>query len=87
MNNTRQRYVEANRKSGWTAGLLALFLGPVGALYGSPIGGLILILVTVAGGGLTLVATWPLSLWVALAGVERANEKVEAEADLLSSGR
>lgn len=80
--SARDRFVAANSKSMTLAVVLAIFLGPLGAIYGSAIGGVILVLATIATGAVGLIVTWPLAIVVAMIGVGRARARAEAEADL-----
>jgi len=81
-------YVDTHGKSVTMAFLLALLFGPVGFLYASPLGGVILILVTfglVASGGPVLAAlAWIFAVIFAPFVASAYNDKVRAEAGLQS---
>lgn len=89
--NAINDYVEANRRSPAGAFLLALLLGPLGALYGSPVGGSVLSIAAVIGalssGPVIPILTWLLALVIAPMGASAHNERTLAAARLLASGR
>ena len=71
-----------SRKSVGAAFVLALFFGPFGALYGSVIGGLILIAGAVLVGSFTFgvgaLILWPVALLVGTLGASAHNTRVDA---------
>lgn len=84
-----EAYTKAHEKSVLAGVLLALFLGPVGALYGSPLGGAILILATIglAVSGLGVAAGvlgWVVALFMTPAWVYDHNKRVQVTAELLA---
>lgn len=84
--SAQDRYVAANSKPLGIAVSLAVALGPVGALYASPVGGTILLLITLATAGYGLMLTWPLAVLVAVRGVDRSRERARAAAGLNRRG-
>jgi hypothetical protein len=86
-----EAYVEANRKSAIGAFLLAVFFGPVGVLYASPLAGAIMILIALGSfaSGVVIGATFGLLIWVVglvIAPVVASGhaDKVRATAELIT---
>ena len=74
--------VQAAGKSTMVAVLLSFFFGPLGMLYSTISGGIIMLIITIVVGILTLgfglLITWPICvIWAALAA-EKQNKKVLA---------
>jgi hypothetical protein len=96
MNTTIQptaitRYVESRRKSVAVAFLLSLVFGPLGSIYGSPLGGTVLTLIVLVSalGGLGILAGvlgWLFALLLGPAGAADHNTRVRAEAELMAGG-
>lgn len=84
-------YMDANRRSPPLAFLLALLLGPLGAIYGSPVGGSVLLIAAILGaltsGPVIPLLIWLISLIYAPAAASAHNERTLATARLLASGR
>lgn len=82
-----KKYVAANGKSQWVALFLALLFGPIGYLYASPLGGVILILVTLvlaAGGGVAAgLLGWFAAMILAPLSAIWHNDRVRAQAELI----
>jgi hypothetical protein len=82
-----KKYVATNGKSQLVALLLALLFGPIGYLYASPLGGVILILITLAlaaGGGVAAgLLGWFAAMILAPFSAASYNEKVRAQAELM----
>lgn len=81
---SRAAYVRAHSKSVSLAAVLSVLFGPVGALYGSPSGAVILILITLFTGLLALAFTWPLAVVVAVIGASNSRAKARATYDLVA---
>ncbi len=86
-----ENYIRAREKSLVGAFLLALLLGPLGALYGAPLGGAILLLATIAlaASELGVVAGlfgWLLAILIAPLAASDHNARVRAEAELMAGG-
>ena len=81
-------YVQANRKDPGIAFLLAFLFGPIGFLYASVLGGVILILIAI---GFAVTAVWPLNIliWVicmlfAPLSATGTNKKLRTHAELIT---
>ena len=81
-------YVAANRKDPILAFFFVLILGPVGFLYTSVLGGVIMILVAI---GFAVTAVWPLNIliWVicmaaAPLSATGTNKKLRIHAELIT---
>lgn len=81
---TSNNYVNAHSKSITLAIILAILFGPIGAIYGSVIGGIILILITVFTGLIGLLVTWPLGILVAAFGAIQSRRKAKTHAALMT---
>jgi hypothetical protein len=83
-----EEYLRARGKSAVTAFLLALLFGPVGYLYASPLGGVILIIVAVGlvvSGGVQFVSlAWLFAAVSAPFLVSRFNDRVRANAEMMA---
>lgn len=84
-----QAYIASRRKSEAGAFFLALILGPIGSLYGAPLGGAIILLLTlgligVGAGPAGLFIGWVVGVIVGTHGASRHNLRVEAEAQMLA---
>ena len=84
----QDRYIKASMRSPGMALALAAFVGPVGALYGSMIGGLILILIGVFSWsvfGLTgVVMLWLVAMVVGPVGAVAHNDREAANAAFMA---
>ena len=84
----QDRYIGASMRSPVIALALAVLIGPVGALYGSMIGGLILILIGVfswGAFGLTgVIILWLAAMVVGPVGAVAHNDKVAANAAFMA---
>ena len=81
-------YVAANRKDPGIAFLLAFLFGPIGFLYASVLGGVILILIAI---GFAVTDFWPLNtlLWFSCAvsapfAAADVNKKLRIHAELIT---
>ena len=83
------QYVKMSRKSVVVAIVLAVLFGPIGYLYASVVGGVILILLAVILAMSTpslVVIAWVLSVLFAPFGVTAYNRRKRAEAELMAGG-
>lgn len=79
-------YMAANRRSPTAAFVLALLFGPVGFLYASAVGGVIMILVAFGLGTVSPVlalAVWLVAVLFAPSTASAYNAKVRAQAELM----
>jgi hypothetical protein len=83
-----EQYLDARGKSPVTALLLALLFGPVGYLYTSPLGGVVLIIVAVgliaSDGVHFVIVAWLFATVSAPFWVARFNTKVRAQAEMIA---
>ena len=89
MTELTDRYIEVHSKSKMDVFLLTLFLGPLGLLYASWIGALILgaLAILTASTILGPILCWLLSIPVGIEAVNNYNAKVEIDAAMLSGQR
>ena len=86
MSEAIENYVKANEKSRGTSFVLTLLLGPLGLLYSSVIGGVILIFIAIAS-AVTVIGPlicWFLSILIGDSAVVSYNKKVRAQAELMA---
>jgi hypothetical protein len=81
-----EQYVEAHSKSAGIAFLLALFFGPIGYLYASPIGGVIMILISLVSLSTVVVPViaWLLCMILAPIHASHYNNQLRAKAEMLT---
>jgi len=80
------QYIEIHSKSTALAFILALLLGPLGSVYGSLIGGIVLIIIAfmlaLADPIVAMIISWPAAIILATAAASAHNAKVRKTAEL-----